>query len=61
MQQVQVIFLRRHFFTRLHQIKDEWEAARFATNLASFSVARVGLRGIPTLEEIELCKMEVLS
>lgn len=49
------------FFTRLHQTRDPWEAARFATNLAAFSVTRVGLLGIPTQEEIETCKMEVLS
>jgi sugar/nucleoside kinase (ribokinase family) len=49
------------FFTRLYQTKDAWEAARFATNLAAYSVTRVGLSGIPTFEEIEHCKMEVLS
>ncbi|MBI5823538.1 MAG: ribokinase [Chloroflexi bacterium] len=49
------------FFVRLHQTRDPWEAARFATNLASHSVTRVGLNGIPTKEEIESCLMEVLS
>jgi sugar/nucleoside kinase (ribokinase family) len=49
------------FFARLYQTKDAWEAARFATNLAAYSVTRNGLLGIPTLEEIEHCKMEVLS
>lgn len=49
------------FFTRLHQTKDAWEAARFATNLAAYSVTRNSLLGIPTLEEIEHCKTEVLS
>jgi sugar/nucleoside kinase (ribokinase family) len=49
------------FFARLHQTKDAWEAARFATNLAAYSVTRNGLSGIPTQEEIEHCKMEVLS
>ncbi|MEK6751855.1 MAG: PfkB family carbohydrate kinase [Chloroflexota bacterium] len=49
------------FFARLHQTRDPWEAARFATNLASHSVTRVGLNGIPTKEEIEGCLMEVLS
>ncbi|MBL8062049.1 MAG: hypothetical protein JNK32_03450 [Anaerolineales bacterium] len=49
------------FFVRLYHTRDPWEAARFATNLAAFSVTRVGLQGIPTLEEIEQCKMEVLS
>jgi sugar/nucleoside kinase (ribokinase family) len=49
------------FFARLYQTKDAWEAARFATNLAAYSVTRNGLMGIPTQEEIEYCKMEVLS
>ncbi|MFN8401633.1 MAG: PfkB family carbohydrate kinase [Anaerolineales bacterium] len=49
------------FFVRLYQTKDPWEAARFATNLAAYSVTRVGLQGIPTHDEIEHCKMEVLS
>ncbi len=49
------------FFTRLFQTRDPWEAARFATNLAARSVTRKGLGGIPTRDEIEHCKMEVLS
>jgi sugar/nucleoside kinase (ribokinase family) len=49
------------FFVRLHQTRDPWEAARFATQLAAHSVTRAGLPGIPTREEIEHCKMEVLS
>ena len=49
------------FFTRLHSTRDPWEAARFATHLAAYSVTRVGLQGIPTHKEIEHCKMEVLS
>lgn len=49
------------FFARHYQTRDPWEAARFAVNLAAFSVTRFGLDGIPTREEIELCKMEVLS
>lgn len=49
------------FFTRLHGTRDPWEAARFATHLAAYSVTRVGLQGIPTHTEIEHCKMEVLS
>ena len=49
------------FFIRLHATRDPWEAARFATLLASRSVTRVGLDGIPTPQEIEECKMEVLQ
>ena len=48
------------FFVRLNQTRDPWEAARFATCLASHSVTRVGLNGIPTREEVESCLMEVL-
>jgi len=47
------------FFIRLFSTRDPWEAARFATQLAARSVARVGLDGIPTSKEIEECLMEV--
>ncbi|MGA7193920.1 MAG: PfkB family carbohydrate kinase [Anaerolineales bacterium] len=47
------------FFIRLHQTRDPWEAARFATQLAARSVMRVGLDGIPTQQEINECLMEV--
>jgi len=47
------------FFTRLHSTRDPWEAARFATNLASYSVTRVGLAGIPSPDEIEESMVEV--
>ena len=49
------------FFARHFQTRDPWEAVRFATNLAAYSVTRGGLAGIPTPAEIEHCKMEVLS
>lgn len=48
------------FFVRLHTTRDPWEAARFATCLASRSVTRRGLESIPTKEEIQTCQMEVL-
>ncbi len=48
------------FFCRMYATRDPWEAARFATLLASFSVTRVGLEGIPTADEIESSLMEVL-
>lgn len=47
------------FFTRLHATRDPWEAARFATQLAAFSVTRPGLSGIPTSQEIQECLVEV--
>jgi len=48
------------FFIRLLNTRDPWEAARFATLLASHSVTRVGLDGIPTAREIQESMMEVL-
>ena len=49
------------FFIRLLKTRDPWEAARFATLIASHSVTRVGLNGIPTSQEIEASLMEVLQ
>jgi hypothetical protein len=48
------------FFIRLFTTRDPWEAARFATLIASHSVMRVGLAGIPTESEIQSCLVEVL-
>jgi sugar/nucleoside kinase (ribokinase family) len=48
------------FFWRLYVTRDPWEAARFATQVASFSVLRPGLEGVPTREEIQHCLMEVI-
>ncbi len=48
------------FFIRLHITRDPWEAARFATRLASHSVTRRGLESIPTQEEIQTCQLEVI-
>ncbi len=48
------------FFWRLYTTRDPWAAARFATHLASFSVTRPGMEGIPTREEIQSCLVEVL-
>jgi sugar/nucleoside kinase (ribokinase family) len=49
------------FFVRLLTTRDPWEATRFATLVASRSVTRVGLAGIPTPREIEECMLEVLQ
>ncbi len=48
------------FFVRLLDTHDPWEAARFATRMASISVTRPGLQGIPTHDEVQQCLMEVL-
>ena len=47
-------------FYRLYTTRDPWEAARFATRLASHSVGRVGLESIPTRAEIDESMMEVI-
>jgi sugar/nucleoside kinase (ribokinase family) len=49
------------FFVRLLETRDPWEAARFATRMASVSVTRPGLEGVPTSEEIRQCLVEVLK
>lgn len=49
------------FFSRLHATRDPWEAGRFATHLASFSVTRPGLAGIPTQDEILTCMTEIIE
>ncbi len=48
------------FFWRFSITHDPWAAARFATHLASFSVRRRGLEGIPNREEIQTCLVEVM-
>lgn len=48
------------FFIRYLNTRDPWEAARFATLLASHSVERAGLDGIPTQIEIEQSRMVVI-
>ena len=49
------------FFIRLFTTRDPWESARFATLLASHSITRIGLNGIPTEDEIQSCLVEVLQ
>ena len=49
------------FFVRLLNTRDPWEAARFATQVASISITRPGMTGVPTAEEIQRCLMEVLE
>jgi sugar/nucleoside kinase (ribokinase family) len=48
------------FFWRFSLTHDPWAAAKFATHLASFSVTRRGLEGIPTRDEIQTCLVEVM-
>ena len=48
------------FFIRYHKTKNPWEAARYATQLASLSVTRAGLESNPTSDEIKPITVEVL-
>lgn len=49
------------FFFRMYTTRDPWEAARFATQFAAYSVTRPGLEGIPTQSEVQTCLMEILQ
>jgi sugar/nucleoside kinase (ribokinase family) len=48
------------FFIRLQATRDPWEAARFATNLAAYSVTRFGLDGVPRPEEVQAVTAEII-
>ena len=48
------------FFYRLANTRDPWEAARFANQIASKSVTRRGILGVPTPEEVEAALVEVI-
>jgi len=47
------------FFIRLYQTRDPWEAGRYATLLASYSVSRRHFDSIPTADEIHAVAVEV--
>jgi hypothetical protein len=49
------------FFYRYFYTKDPWEAGRFAVMLASCSVTRKHLDSIPTAEEINQAKMQLIG
>ncbi len=49
------------FFIRLLETRDPWEAARFANRVASISVTRPGIQGVPAPKEIQACLLEVLD
>ncbi len=49
------------FFIRLQQTRDPWEAARCAVRIASNSVTRIRLNGVPTLEEAKAVISEIIS
>lgn len=49
------------FFYRYFHTKDPWEAGRFAVALASCSVTRKHLESVPTAEEINTVKMQLIG
>lgn len=49
------------YLIRLEETGDPWESARFANCVASFSVEKEGIAGIPTPEQIESCRHGVAS
>jgi pfkB family carbohydrate kinase len=49
------------FFIRMHETRDPWESARFATVIASRSITRVGLSSIPTPEEVAVSRITISS
>ena len=49
------------FFIRFVRTRDPWESARFATLIASNSVTRKGLQGVPTVEEIKIFTSEIVN
>lgn len=45
------------FFINFYETDDPWASARFANQVAALSITRVGLEGIPTPEEVGLCRI----
>ncbi len=45
------------FFIHLYETNDPWHSARFANEIASLSVTRPGLEGVPTPEEVGLARL----
>jgi hypothetical protein len=48
------------FFIRLEATCDPWESAILAVNLASLSVTRAGLAGVPSQEEVKSNLVEII-
>jgi sugar/nucleoside kinase (ribokinase family) len=47
------------FFTRMYETRDPWESARFATLIASRSIARIGLNSVPTADEVAASRISI--
>lgn len=48
------------FFIHLYETDDAWAAARLANHLAALSVTRPGLQGVPTMDEVSLCRVKAM-
>lgn len=48
------------FFIRLEATRDPWDSAGFAVNIASSSVTRAGLAGVPRPEEVQSNLVEII-
>lgn len=49
------------FFIRMKATSDPWKSAEAAVRLASLSVTRMGLNGIPRSEEVQSSVMEIIK
>jgi hypothetical protein len=49
------------FFTTYFSSKDPWEAAKKAVAIASDSVSRVGIEGVPTPEQMRSFQIEIIE
>ncbi len=49
------------YFSRLFSTGDPWESAKMAVQLASLSVSKPGLQGIPTTEDIQNSMVEIVK
>jgi len=49
------------FFIRLQVTRDPWQSAQMAVNLASLSVTRWGMDGIPTPAEVHSAAVEIIE
>lgn len=49
------------FFDRFETTRDPWESTRVAVQIASRSITRVGLAGVPTTQEIRSFQIEIIE
>ena len=49
------------YFSRLFSTGDAWQSAKIAVQLASHSVSKAGLQGIPTIQDIQQSMVEIMK